>query len=89
MPPSPTSTASTVKPGRPARALVARILILVFSRGDSKGLFDVAQSLLRGMNGSEAKGAPEREKEWRIASAYVLGELYAVFGSQVRWQKRS
>ncbi|BGP10695.1 hypothetical protein JCM10049v2_006587 [Rhodotorula toruloides] len=82
-PPSPTSTAPTVKPGRPARALVARILILVFSRGDSKGLFDVAQSLLRGMNGSEAKGAPEREKEWRIASAYVLGELYAVFGSQI------
>ncbi|GEM12259.1 clathrin-coated vesicle protein [Rhodotorula toruloides] len=82
-PPSPTVTAPTLKPGRPARALVARILIVVFSRGDSKALFDVAQSLLRGMNGSEAKGAPEREKEWRIASAYVLGELYAVFGSQI------
>lgn len=87
-PPPPTTAAaavaaSSVKPGRPARALIARIIILVLTRGDQKSLYDVAQSLLRGVNGSETKGAPEREKEWRIACTFVLGEVYAVFGSQV------
>ena len=86
-PPPPTvaaaAAASSVKPGRPARALIARIVILVLTRGDQKSLYDVAQSLLRGVNGSETKGAPEREKEWRIACTFVLGEVYAVFGSQV------
>lgn len=87
-PPPPTAAAaaaaaSSVKPGRPARALIARIVILVLTRGDQKSLYDVAQSLLRGVNGSETKGALEREKEWRIACTFVLGEVYAVFGSQV------
>ncbi|GAA6022908.1 hypothetical protein JCM10207_006860 [Rhodosporidiobolus poonsookiae] len=82
-PPAQTATVPTVKPGRPARALIARILIAVIQRGDAKGLFDVAQALLRGMSGGEYKGAPEREKEWRIACAFVLGELYAVLGSHV------
>ncbi|BGP19331.1 hypothetical protein JCM10213v2_007420 [Rhodosporidiobolus nylandii] len=82
-PASPTPNTSTVKPGRPARALIARILIVLLERGDSKHLFDVAQTLLRGMQGSEAKGAPEREKEWRIACAEVLGEIYSVYGQQV------
>ncbi|BGP57657.1 hypothetical protein JCM8202v2_005301 [Rhodotorula sphaerocarpa] len=83
-PPSPlASSPPSVKPGRPARALIARIIITVLSRGDQKSLYDVAQHLLRGVSGSEGKGAPEREKEWRIASTYILGEVYAVFGSQV------
>lgn len=83
-PPSPlASSPPSVKPGRPARALIARIIITVLSRGDQKSLYDVAQHLLRGVSGSEGKGAPEREKEWRIASTYILGEVYAVLGSQV------
>ncbi|GAA5889046.1 hypothetical protein JCM6882_009727 [Rhodosporidiobolus microsporus] len=80
---APSATTPTVKPGRPARALIARILIVLFQRGDSKTLFDVAQTLLKGMSGNDFKGAPEKEKEWRIACAFVLGELYAVFGSQI------
>ncbi|GAA5876048.1 hypothetical protein JCM8547_003540 [Rhodosporidiobolus lusitaniae] len=82
-PPSPSATSPFVKPGRPARALVARILILLLQRGDTKGLFDVAQTLLKGVNGNDYKGAPEKEKEWRIACGYVLGELYAVLGNQI------
>ncbi|GAA5914098.1 hypothetical protein JCM5296_003575 [Sporobolomyces johnsonii] len=82
-PPSPTSTSPTVKPGRPARALVARILLALLQRGESKGLFDLAQALLKGVTGYEYKNAPEKEKEWRIACAYCLGELYAVHGSQI------
>lgn len=81
-PPSP-STTPTVKPGRPARALIARILVALLRRGDTKNLFDLAQSLLRALNGNELKGAPEREKEWRIAAAYILGEVYSVHGQQV------
>ncbi|GAA5882646.1 hypothetical protein JCM3774_004088 [Rhodotorula dairenensis] len=87
-PPVPTTAAQApappaVKPGRPARALIARIIVTILTRGDQKSLYDVAQTLLRGINGTDTKGAPEREKEWRIASTYVLGEVYAVFGSQV------
>ncbi|GAA5857242.1 hypothetical protein JCM9279_001817 [Rhodotorula babjevae] len=81
--PPAASATPPVKPGRPARALIARILVTLLRRGDTKNLFDLAQSLLRCLNGSETKGAPEREKEWRIAAAYVLGEVYAVFGQQV------
>ncbi|GAA6010487.1 hypothetical protein JCM11491_006962 [Sporobolomyces phaffii] len=82
-PPAPASNAATVKPGRPARALIARIFLLLLKRGDSKGLFDLAQALLKGAIGNEYKGAQEKEKEWRIASTYCLGEIYAVHGSQV------
>ncbi|BGP50956.1 hypothetical protein JCM10450v2_006882 [Rhodotorula kratochvilovae] len=81
-PPAPSATAP-VKPGRPARALIARILVALLRRGDHKGLFDLAQSLLRALNGSDTKGAPEREKEWRIAAAHALGEVYAVHGQHV------
>ncbi|GAA5869068.1 hypothetical protein JCM16303_000350 [Sporobolomyces ruberrimus] len=82
-PPSPSSNTATVKPGRPARAIIARIFLILLQRGDSKGLFDLAQTLLKGAVGNEYKGAQEKEKEWRIACAYCLGEIYAVHGSQV------
>ncbi|GAA5946756.1 hypothetical protein JCM3775_005235 [Rhodotorula graminis] len=81
-PPAPSAT-HPVKPGRPARALISRIFVTLLRRGDTKNLFDLAQSLLRCLNGSETKGAPEREKEWRIGAAYVLGEVYAAYGQQV------
>ncbi|GAA6063853.1 hypothetical protein JCM10212_000333 [Sporobolomyces blumeae] len=83
VPPLPTSTTATVKPGRPARALVSRLFLLLLRKGDPKGLFDLAQALLKGASGNEGKGAPEKEKEWRIACAYCLGEVYAAHGSQI------
>lgn len=73
---------ATVKPGRPARALVARILAAVFDRGETKSLFDVVQSLLRGLANGEAKNM-EREKEYRSANALVLGQLWTVHGNKV------
>lgn len=60
-----------------------RIFLILLKRGESKGLFDLAQSLLKGAIGNEYKGAQEKEKEWRIACAYCLGEIYLVHGSQV------
>ncbi|GAA5906312.1 AP-1 complex accessory protein LAA1 [Sporobolomyces salmoneus] len=82
-PPSAATLSTAVKPGRPARAIIARIFLLTLKRGESKGLFDLAQALLKGAIGNEYKGAQEKEKEWRIACAYCLGEIYAVYGSQI------
>ncbi|GAA5946242.1 hypothetical protein JCM3765_000165 [Sporobolomyces pararoseus] len=82
-PPAPGSNTATVKPGRPARALIARIFLILLKRGDSKGLFDLATTLLKGAVGNDFKGAQEKEKEWRIACAYILGEIYSVHGSQI------
>ncbi|GAA6050947.1 hypothetical protein JCM3770_005337 [Rhodotorula araucariae] len=81
-PPSQPSAAG-VKPGRPARALIARILVALLRRGDPKGLFDLAQSLLKALNASDAKGAPDRDKEYRIAAAHALGDVYAVHGQHI------
>ncbi|KAI5476389.1 Armadillo-type fold domain containing protein [Pseudohyphozyma bogoriensis] len=83
VPPSLNSTTPTIKPGRPARAIMSRILITLLTRGEKKGLFDLGQTLLKGMAGSDTKGAPEREKEWRVANAWVLGEVWARFGGSV------
>ncbi|SDA02873.1 BZ3501_MvSof-1269-A2-R1_Chr11g02774 [Microbotryum saponariae] len=82
--PPPTSSLPRLKPGRPARALLARILLLLLAKGDTKGRYDLVQSLIQGMVGSELKGAGwEREKENRLACAWVLGEVFRVCGSQV------
>ena len=82
-PPPANTPTPPPRPGRPARALIARILLSTFRRGETKGLFDVGQALLKGLVGSEMKGAVERDKEWRVASGYVLGELWTEFGGQV------
>lgn len=82
-PPPVNSLALYVKPGRPARTIISRILILLLKKGESKGLFDLGQSLLKGLIGTDVKGAPEREKEWRVACGWCLGEVWTVFGNQV------
>ncbi|SGY43227.1 BQ5605_C001g00003 [Microbotryum silenes-dioicae] len=82
--PAPTSSQPRLKPGRPARALLSRIFLLLLAKGDTKGLYDLVQSLIQGMVGSELKGAGwEREKENRLACAWVLGEVLRVWGGQV------
>ncbi|KAM0751074.1 ARM repeat-containing protein [Meredithblackwellia eburnea MCA 4105] len=82
-PPPVNSPHPIVKPGRPARAIISRIFLLLFKRGEIKGLFDLGQALLKGLVGTDAKGAPEREKEWRVASGWCLGELWVVHGHQI------
>ena len=37
------------RPGRPARQLIARCLVTLFRRGETRSLFDVVQSLVRVM----------------------------------------
>lgn len=54
-------------------------------RGETKGLFDLGQALVKAFLGSgDSKGSPEREKEWRVAAALSLGEVWSNFGNQVR-----
>lgn len=52
-------------------------------RGESKGLFDLGQQLIKGLIGTDSKGASEREKEWRVASGWCLGEIWSVYGNNV------
>ncbi|KAK4046606.1 hypothetical protein OIV83_005976 [Microbotryomycetes sp. JL201] len=82
-PPPQSATTPLIKPGRPARAIIARIFILLLRKGDQKSLFDIGQALLRGLTSVEAKVAADREKEWRVACAYCMGEIWVAFGSQV------
>ncbi|KAM0791957.1 hypothetical protein ACM66B_004208 [Microbotryomycetes sp. NB124-2] len=77
------STTAMIKPGRPARAIIARIFVLLLRKGDQKSLFDIGQALLRGMTSTENRAQAEKEKEWRIACAYCMGEVWLAFGSQV------
>lgn len=60
----------------------------MYTRGESKELFDVVQQLLRGVTGNgETRGAMfDREKEWRVASCKVLGEVMGAKGQQVSRQ---
>lgn len=44
-------------------------------------------TLLKGLAGTDTKGAAEREKEWRVACAWCLGEVWSVFGNQVRAER--
>ncbi|KAK4049254.1 hypothetical protein OIO90_005543 [Microbotryomycetes sp. JL221] len=82
-PPSPTTQVTQIKPGRPARAIIARVLITLLTKGEQKHLFDIGQTLLKGLVGIESKIAAEKDKEWRIACAYCLGEIWLALGQQV------
>lgn len=82
-PPPPTSQPTRPPPGRPARHLIARILVLQLQKGDPKGLYDLGQALLRGLTGTEGKGAVEREVQWRVANGWCLGVVWDAFGQQV------
>lgn len=86
-PPISSTSPPAPKPGRPARAILARIIVALYTRGESKELFDVVQQLLRATTGNgETRGAMfEKEKEWRVASCKVLGQVMGSMGQQVRF----
>lgn len=82
-PPPINSLTPSIHPGRPARAIISHLLVKLLSAGDAKGLFDLGQTLLKGLVGSEGKGAMEREKEARVACGACLAEVWSAFGNQV------
>lgn len=75
------ASAQIPKPGRPIRHRIARCFVLLFTRAESRSLFDICQTLLR-TAGDEGKGK-RIEKEAKTASLYVLGEIFAAMGHNV------
>ncbi|CDW99194.1 hypothetical protein [Sporisorium scitamineum] len=73
--------AAIPRPGRPARRLLARCILVLFRRIDSRSLFDVLQNLVR-VAGEDAKGKTA-EREVRVAALYILGEVFGSLGQQI------
>ncbi|ELU42761.1 HEAT repeat protein [Rhizoctonia solani AG-1 IA] len=67
-------------PGRPIRSLVARCFLIIYSRGETRTMYDTVQACLKVAGDSKLS-----EKDGRLAALYVLGEIMAAHGSQVRY----
>ncbi|KAG8932860.1 hypothetical protein FRC02_000421 [Tulasnella sp. 418] len=65
-------------PGRPIRNSVARCLINIYSRGETKTRFDVMQSFIK--TASDPKASTDIV---RVACLYCIAEIMAEFGSQI------
>ncbi|KAI0063032.1 clathrin-coated vesicle protein [Artomyces pyxidatus] len=67
-------------PGRALRNLVASCFLVLYTRGESKTLFDALLAFLK--TAGDFKALPDREPH-KIASLYCIGELMGTFGAQV------
>lgn len=65
-------------PGRALRNLVGRSLVALYTRGETRTLFDTLQALLRLVGDAKIL-----DKVIKIAAFSCIGDLMAVFGSQV------
>ncbi|KAG8794872.1 hypothetical protein FRC12_020730, partial [Ceratobasidium sp. 428] len=65
-------------PGRPVRALVARCFLVLYSRGETRTLYDTVQACLKIAGESKV---PERDT--RVSALYCVGEIMAAHGSQL------
>lgn len=72
--------ASPVVPGRPLRALIARLLVEAI-RLDPKHLFDTTHSLLNQLN-QESKPPHEIPTPYRVAACTVLAHVWTAHGDQ-------
>ncbi|THH07979.1 hypothetical protein EW145_g3009 [Phellinidium pouzarii] len=66
-------------PGRPFRNIVARCLVLIYTRGETRTLFDTLQALLKVVGDIKAADAEMK----KVAAFHCIGELMAAVGSQV------
>ncbi|EJD04810.1 clathrin-coated vesicle protein [Fomitiporia mediterranea MF3/22] len=66
-------------PGRPFRNIVARCLVLLYSKGESRTLFDTMQSLLKTVGDMKM---PDMDFK-KVAAFYCIGELMSALGSQI------
>ncbi|KAI0303661.1 armadillo-type protein [Multifurca ochricompacta] len=74
-----TSRDSYPVPGRALRNLVASCLLILYTRGDSKNMFDTLISFLKVAGDFKA---PADRDQHKIASLYCIGELMGTFGTQ-------
>ncbi|CAE6397949.1 unnamed protein product [Rhizoctonia solani] len=65
-------------PGRPIRALVARCFLILYSRGETRSMYDTVQACLK-----VAGDAKLSDRDGRVAALYVLGEIMGAYGSQL------
>lgn len=65
-------------PGRALRNCVARCLVALYTRGETRTLFDTLQSFMKVIIDFKT---PDRESQ-KIAAFSVIGDLMKVFGSQ-------
>ncbi|PWN53232.1 hypothetical protein IE53DRAFT_199598 [Violaceomyces palustris] len=79
---APPTPSNYPKPARPARHLIARCFILLFTKTESRSLFDTLQSLVR-VAGDEPKSKIAPSREVRVSCLYVAGEVFGVLGQQV------
>ncbi|KAL5476373.1 hypothetical protein ACEPAI_3473 [Sanghuangporus weigelae] len=66
-------------PGRPFRQLASRCLVLLYSKGETRTLFDTLQGLLKVVGDLKT---PEMDFK-KVAAFYCIGELMAALGSQI------
>ncbi|KAG8781804.1 hypothetical protein FRC12_021492 [Ceratobasidium sp. 428] len=64
-------------PGRPIRALVARCFLVLYSRGETRTLYDTVQACLKIAGESKVL-----ERDTRVSALYCVGEIMATHGSQ-------
>lgn len=81
--PSSNVASSMPKPGRPARHLIARCLVLLLQRTQTGSLYDVGQTLLGIANDDPKSTRPVSDRESKTAALFVLGELFAAMGNDV------
>ncbi|OCH91331.1 clathrin-coated vesicle protein [Obba rivulosa] len=74
-----TATEPYPSPGRPIRNLVAKCLTEIYTRGETRTLFDTLQAFLK--IAGDAK-VPHKDTS-RIAAMSCIADLMGVFGSQV------
>ena len=83
--PASATTANTLqgvpKPGRATRQILARCLIQLFRRIESRSLFEILSNLVR-IAGEETKGKVA-DRHVRVAALYITGEVFGLLGQQV------
>ncbi|KAF8998676.1 armadillo-type protein [Cyathus striatus] len=67
-------------PGRAIRELVGRCLVGMYTRGETRSMFDIVQSCMRIVG--DFKSLSERDAS-KIAAFSCIGDIMASFGSQV------
>ncbi|KAI5117719.1 hypothetical protein M0805_001805 [Coniferiporia weirii] len=68
-------------PGRPFRNIVARCLVLMYTRGETRTLFDTLQALVKVIGDMNTKTSDVDFR--KVAAFYCIGELMAAVGAQV------
>ncbi|KAI0688492.1 clathrin-coated vesicle protein [Cytidiella melzeri] len=66
-------------PGRPIRQLVAQCFAQIYTKGDTRSLFDTVQALLK----IPLDPKLVSKDGYRVAALYCIGELMKNFGSQI------